>query len=99
MITPTETAGEPENFPVVADPRFDWHWNSVTIYMNRRETAQTAVGGTVTSYIPTPWTVWGGRTLVAWAGMAYASGGCIAITRRWVGWIFTPRTYRGGYCR
>jgi hypothetical protein len=35
-----------------------------------------AVGGTVVSWIPTPYTVWGGRTLAALAGIG-------AATERW----------------
>ncbi|MDN3460960.1 hypothetical protein [Rhodococcus sp. APC 3903] len=36
-----------------------WGIIAATIYFNKAETRTMALGGTVVSWIPSPWTVWG----------------------------------------
>jgi hypothetical protein len=87
-------------FPVTADPHYTWGWISGTIYFNKAETKLMAVGASVVSWIPTPYTVWGGRTLAALAGIGVATNRCI----KWKIWAIgvvagAPALYSGGYCR
>lgn len=87
-------------FPITADPHYTWGWISGTIYFNKAETRLIAVGGTVVSWLPTPYTVWGGRTLAALAGIGAATNRCI----KWKIWAIgvtagAPVLYSGGYCR
>lgn len=84
--------------PVVADPKITWGWTTYTVYFNKSETAYTAVGGQVVSYIPTPWTNSGGRSLVAWAGIAMAQRKCIESKFNYWSPIPSPSIYSGGYC-
>ncbi|NHC14353.1 hypothetical protein [Motilibacter deserti] len=84
------------------DAHFDygtWKWvvPVATVYFNRRETAQIALGGTVISWIPTPYTVWGGRAVAAIAGSFYASGGCLAVKAALAGgWLVQAPWYHNG---
>ena len=90
-------------FPVTADPHYTWGWVSGTVYFNKSETKAIALGGTVVSWIPTPYTVIGGRTLIAWAGIAVAANRCIKLKVGLTYYINSIAYYSGnegdGYCR
>jgi hypothetical protein len=64
-------------FPVTADPSWDWGIITGTIYLNKAETRTMALGGTAVSWLPSPWTVWGGRTIAVIAGGAIAVDKCV----------------------
>ncbi|MCD2158130.1 hypothetical protein LQL77_31040 [Rhodococcus cerastii] len=64
-------------FPVTADPSWDWGVITGTIYLNINETRLMAAGGTAVSWLPTPFTMWGGRTIQVIAGGAAAVGKCV----------------------
>jgi hypothetical protein len=89
-------------FPVLADPQFTWGWISGTVYFNKSETRKVAYGGGVASWIPNPYIVVAGRTMVTWAGYAVASNKCIKLKVYAIGIIplnLQPGYYTGGYCR
>jgi hypothetical protein len=85
-------------FPVIADPKVDWGWTSYTVYFSWRETKLLALGGTIAQWIPTPWTVIGGRIIAVWAGIAVATDRCVKIKYNW---YVNPQAgyYTDGYCK
>jgi hypothetical protein len=90
---------EGATFPVTADPHYTWGWVTGTIYFNKTETKLMALGGTIVSWLPSPATMWGGRSLAALAAYAVATNQCI----KWKIWAIGiiaggPLLYQGGYC-
>jgi hypothetical protein len=88
------------NYPVIADPDFNWGWTSGTIYFSRYETEDIAIFGTSTlmayiavlTAIPTIITTLIGLlalTILAWAVDAYyKSNACLKI-RVGLSWSWT----------
>jgi hypothetical protein len=104
-----QTVQHTDNYPVLADPHYDWGWVTGTAYFNRKETRSmktlsygaTVAGGLCAAFAAQ---TLGAACAVSaafyaqWnyvAGNAYADGGCIKIKVP----PFWASAYAGGRCR
>lgn len=90
MLTTIKSSAAPEQYayPIVADPKFSWHWWGVEVRYSRGETNAIALGaGAAAAYFG--WT--GAAGLVAWAASPAAAwaaqhGYCLAIRFNYYRW-------------
>jgi len=90
-------------YPVVADPRVEWHWGSLSmvVYFDRGETLKLARGGEATAVLSGVGNGIIGAYVAGWAlyaQWAYDDGVCFSATLHAVGTWWWPGRYSGGYC-
>jgi hypothetical protein len=93
-IVQTVDVAKAHSFPIVADPHYgcSW-WSGCTIYLDKTETKLVSTGANIVGWIPSAWTVIGGRYVWLWAQIAANEGKCIKISNAF--WICI---YSEGYC-